>query len=179
MSAPSIINSGFVRTMAAYSAEMNERIYAAAERLDDAVRRTDRGAFWHSIHETLCHILWGDQIWMSRFDGWEKPPASSKGGSDMIHDFASLREARRIADSKISAWANRMNAAWLEHDLTWFSGAASREITMPRSILVVHFFNHQSHHRGQAHALITAAGEATGDTDLFLMPDVVAAGLAS
>jgi uncharacterized damage-inducible protein DinB len=48
---------------------------------------------------------------------------------------------------------------------------------MARGILVVHFFNHQTHHRGQAHALVTAAGEATGDTDLFLMPSVVAAAL--
>jgi uncharacterized damage-inducible protein DinB len=172
-----IVNTGFIRTMAAYNADMNERLYSAADRLDDAVRRADRGAFWHSIHETLCHILWGDQIWMSRFDGWDKPAPSSIGGSDMILDFAELRAARRNADAKISAWATRMNDAWLAQDLTWFSGAAGREFTMARGILVVHFFNHQTHHRGQAHALITAAGEATGDTDLFLLPDVVAVAL--
>jgi uncharacterized damage-inducible protein DinB len=164
--------------MAAYNAEMNERLYSAAARLDDSVRRADRGAFWHSIHETLCHILWGDQIWMSRFDGWDKPAPSTKGGSDMIRDFEVLRAARRSADSKICDWADRVDDAWLAKDLTWFSGAANREVTMACGLLVVHFFNHQTHHRGQAHALITASGEATGDTDLFLMPDVVAAALS-
>jgi uncharacterized damage-inducible protein DinB len=49
------------------------------------------------------------------------------------------------------------------------SGAAGRELSMPASFLVVHFFNHQTHHRGQAHALITACGEKTGDTDLFMV----------
>lgn len=177
MSTPSLVNPGFVRTMAAYNAEMNERLYAAASRLDDNVRRADRGAFWKSIHETLCHIVWGDQIWMSRFDGWEKPPQSSKGGSDMIRGFDDLLAARKVADRKILDWASRVDDAWLAQDQTWFSGAAGRELTMARGILVVHFFNHQTHHRGQAHALVTAAGEATGDTDLFLMPSVVAAAL--
>ena len=51
----------------------------------------------------------------------------------------------------------------------WFSGSTQREMRMPRGLLVTHFFNHQTHHRGQAHALITAAGEQTGDTDLFLV----------
>ena len=177
MSTPSLVNPGFVRTMAAYNAEMNERLYGAAARLDDSVRRADRGAFWHSIHETLCHLVWGDQIWMSRFDEWEKPALSSKGGSDMIHGFDDLRSARKLADGKILDWASRVDDAWLAQDLTWFSGAAGREITMARGILVVHFFNHQTHHRGQAHALVTAAGEKTGDTDLFLMPSVIAAAL--
>jgi uncharacterized damage-inducible protein DinB len=51
----------------------------------------------------------------------------------------------------------------------WFSASVQRDLRHPRSFLVTHFFNHQTHHRGQAHALITACGEKTGDTDLFLV----------
>jgi uncharacterized damage-inducible protein DinB len=59
--------------------------------------------------------------------------------------------------------------------LVWFSGAAGREISAPKRLLVAHFFNHQTHHRGQAHALLTAAGQPTGDTDLFLViPEMIA-----
>ena len=170
-----IVTPMFVRTMAPYNAEMNERLYSAASRLDDATRRADRGAFWRSIHGTFNHILWGDQIWMSRFDGWEKPPVASAESANMIADFATLWSARKEADAKIVAWAKRVDEAWLAADQTWFSGAAGRELTMPRSLLAVHFFNHQTHHRGQAHALLTAAGEKTGDTDLFLMPQALAA----
>jgi len=54
----------------------------------------------------------------------------------------------------------------------WFSGAAQRELRRPKGKLVTHLFNHQTHHRGQAHALLTACGQETGDTDLFLvLPD--------
>ena len=58
---------------------------------------------------------------------------------------------------------------WLAEDQTWFSSSVQKELRSPRSFLVTHFFNHQTHHRGQAHALITACGENTGDTDLFLL----------
>jgi uncharacterized damage-inducible protein DinB len=68
-----------------------------------------------------------------------------------------------------------VDETWLNADLTWFSGAANREISAPKRLLVTHFFNHQTHHRGQAHALIAAAGEKTGDTDLFLVvPQILA-----
>ena len=74
-SATQLVSTGYVQTMARYNAEMNRRIFAAAARLDDQERRAQRGAFWGSVHGTLCHLLWGDQIWMSRFDGWTNRPS--------------------------------------------------------------------------------------------------------
>jgi uncharacterized damage-inducible protein DinB len=106
---------------------------------------------------------------MSRFDGWAKPSVGLKDSATLIGDFNALRQARVEADDRISAWAERLSEDWLQQDLVWFSGAAGRELSMARGKLVVHFFNHQTHHRGQAHAMITAAGEQTGDTDIFLL----------
>ena len=163
------VGPAFVRTMATYNAEMNRRLYAAAARLSDAERRKARGAFWGSIHGTLCHLLWGDQAWMSRFDDWPKPAVIQKESASLVQDFDELRRLRVAADEKISAWAGRVDEAWLAQDLVWFSQSAQKELRNPRGFLVTHFFNHQTHHRGQAHALITAAGEQTGDTDLFLV----------
>jgi uncharacterized damage-inducible protein DinB len=168
-SVQSSVGPAFVRTMAAYNSEMNRRLYAAAARLSDADRRQPRGAFWSSIHGTLCHLLWGDQAWMSRFDGWEKPAVIQKDSAGLVADFDELRRLRVEADEKISAWAHRIDEAWLAQDLVWFSQSAQKELRNPRGFLVAHFFNHQTHHRGQAHAMITAAGEQTGDTDLFLV----------
>jgi len=169
-----MINPAYVRTMAAYNAEMNRRLYDAAARIPDAMRRENRGAFWNSLHGTLSHLVWGDQMWMSRFDAWSKPATAIKDSAGMIGDFDELRRIRIDADEKISDWAGRVTDAWLAKDETWFSGAAQREMSQPRSFLVTHFFNHQTHHRGQAHALITACGEKTADTDLFLVvPNVV------
>jgi uncharacterized damage-inducible protein DinB len=170
-----MITTAYVRTMAAYNAEMNRRLYAAAGRLSDAERRMPRGAFWGSIHGTLCHLLWGDRQWMSRFAGWPKPATAIRESPQMIDDFAELGAARQEADAGIARWAENVDEAWLGGDMVWFSGAANREVCAPKRLLVTHFFNHQTHHRGQAHALLTAAGQATGDTDLFvLVPDIIA-----
>jgi uncharacterized damage-inducible protein DinB len=164
-----MVSPAYVRTMAAYNAEMNCRLYDASSRIADAERRRDRGAFWGSLHGTLSHLLWGDQAWMSRFDNWPKPAVIQKDSAGMVGDFDELRRLRVDADERISAWAGRVTDAWLGEDMVWFSSSAQREMRAPRGFAITHFFNHQTHHRGQAHALITACGEKTGDTDLFLV----------
>jgi uncharacterized damage-inducible protein DinB len=174
MSSSTMVTAAYVRTMAAYNAEMNRRLYEAAARIPDAQRRADRGAFWGSLHGTLVHLVWGDQMWMSRFDAWPKPATAIKDSARMIEDFDELRRTRIDADKRISDWAGRVTDEWLAKDQTWFSAAAQKEMSRPRGFLVTHFFNHQTHHRGQAHALITACGEKTSDTDLFLLvPNVL------
>lgn len=173
-----MISPGWCRLMAAYNAEMNRRLYGAADTLDDAARRADRGAFWGSIHGTLSHLLWGDTIWMSRFDGGEKPPVGMKESPAMVPGWQELKAARTAADARIAAWAAGLTEARLAAPLTWFSAAAKRETTMPLWVTATHFFNHQTHHRGQAHALLTAAGAAIGDTDLPWVVDLAALGLA-
>lgn len=155
--------------MAAYNAEMNRRIYAAASRLDDDARRLDRGGFWGSIHGTLAHLVWADRQWMRRFDGWEKNTIGLVASAADPRPFAALHSERVAMDARIEQWAGRIEPSWLGTDLTWFSGAAECELTRPVRLLVTHFFNHQTHHRGQVHAMLTAAGEATGDTDLMLV----------
>jgi uncharacterized damage-inducible protein DinB len=169
LEATRMITPAYVRLMAEYNAEMNRRLYDAAARLTDADRKADRGAFWQSIHRTLTHLVWGDTQWMSRFDNWPKPEVPIKQSAAMIDDFETLRARRVKADADIIAWANRIDDAWLVEDLVWFSGAAQKEMRAKKGPLVVHFFNHQTHHRGQAHALLTAFGQDTGDTDLFLV----------
>ncbi|HAR51365.1 MAG TPA: damage-inducible protein DinB, partial [Roseovarius nubinhibens] len=63
--------------------------------------------------------------------------------------------------------------AELASDLAWYSGTLGRDVTRALGLCVAHFFNHQTHHRGQIHAMLTAAGARPGDTDLFVMPEDV------
>jgi uncharacterized damage-inducible protein DinB len=166
-----MITPGYVRGFSAYNSEMNRRIYAAAGRLSDAERRQDRGAFFGSIHGTLNHLLFGDQVWMSRFAGWPKPHKPGTESARLYDDFAEMQLKRVEIDAGIETWAAGLTEDWMEGELTWYSGIAQSEMTAPRSILLVHMFNHQTHHRGQAHAMLTAAGQKTGDTDLaFMVP---------
>ena len=164
-----MITPAYVRVMAGYNSEMNRRFYAAAARLSEAQRREDGGAFWHSIHGTLAHLLWGDTMWMSRFDNWQKPAARLAESDGVVADFTDLRSAREAVDARIEDWAGRVTDSWLAGEVVWYSGAAKQEMRRGRAGLVAHFFNHQTHHRGQAHALLSRAGEATGDTDLMLV----------
>ncbi len=161
-----MIAPGYVRAMAAYNAEMNRRVYAASARLDDAAWRMDRGAFWRSVHGTLNHILWADRLWLSRFGVGEAPSVGIAGSDALVADFADLQRERVAEDAVISGWGARLTPADLEGDLAWYSGAARRDLVKPRALCVMQVFNHQTHHRGQVHALLTAAGEATGATDL-------------
>ena len=159
----------YIRTMALYNSEMNRRIYAGAARLSDDQRRQDIGLFWKSLHGTLNHLLWADRQWMSRLDGWPPNTIPNPQSPTLIHDFEDLTEARFEADRKIEDFSARIDEDWLSQDLTWWSGAAKREMSREKRGLMVHFFNHQTYHRGQAHAALTIFGIDPGDTDLFLV----------
>ncbi len=164
-----MIGVDYVRAMARYNAWQNRSLYDAADTLPDAARLEDRGAFFGSIHGTLSHLMWGDQQWMSRFSTVEKPPLLIKQSPGNYPDWAALKGRRVAFDRTIIEWAEAMPPAWLEGELTWYSGLAKADVSKPKWFLVAHFFNHQTHHRGQVHAMLTAAGAKPDDTDLMLM----------
>jgi uncharacterized damage-inducible protein DinB len=167
-----MIGPAHARTMARYNRWQNESLYSAADGLPEAERLADRGAFFGSIQATLNHLLWGDRMWMSRFAALPKPTAPNIAASvGECKSWESLKQQRLEFDPRIIAWADTLTDDRLAGDLSWFSGAAQRDVTRPLWMLVTHFFNHQTHHRGQVHAMLTAAGAKPDDTDLFLMPE--------
>ncbi|POR53403.1 DinB family protein [Bosea psychrotolerans] len=164
-----MIDPAFVQTMARYNAWQNDNLYTAAASLTDEARRQNRGAFFNSIHATFCHLLWGDRMWLSRFAGTPKPSVPGSESARMIEGWSELLAERRVTDALIGEWAATLSPDWLAGDLTWVSGMARREFTRPKALLVMHMFNHQTHHRGQVHAMLTAAGATPHDTDLMLL----------
>lgn len=165
-----MITADYLRTMATYNRWQNESLYTAADTLDDAARRQEREAFFGSIHGTLNHILWGDQIWMSRFADTPAPKAPSIPESPaQIDDWTDLKRQRTAFDGVITDWAAEIDTDWLAGTMTWFSPSANREMSAPHTLLVTHMFNHQTHHRGQVHAMLTQAGAKPDDTDLMLL----------
>ena len=165
-----MIDTGYVQHMARYNRWQNENMYAVADALSDADRRKQREAFFGSIHATLNHLLWADQIWMSRFAGTPKPVGGIPESVSIHHAWDDLRRERTEFDATIIHWADNLDPQWLEGDLTWFSGASKRDLTRPKSILILHFFTHQTHHRGQVHCMLTQAGLKAHVTDLMAMP---------
>jgi uncharacterized damage-inducible protein DinB len=151
--------------MAEYNMWMNERLYGACAALSDAERKRDRGAFFRSIHATLDHLLWGDSMWLARFQGAPLPT-----GPVAIEDFTELRRTRAALDARILEWARGVTPEWLAEPMTWTAKLYGFTQTQPRLVLVAQMFNHQTHHRGQAHAMLTAAGGDMGPTDIPLLP---------
>ena len=167
-----MIDASYVRVMARYNAWQNRQLSRIVEAMDEAELTRDRGAFFGSILATLNHLLWGDRIWMSRFEPTISPPDCGIADSTGITPTISVWSAERFRmDGRIKLWAEDLDTVALMGNLTWFSGAAGREVTRPLALCVVHFLNHQTHHRGQVHAMLTAAGQTAPVSDLFLMPE--------
>jgi uncharacterized damage-inducible protein DinB len=108
-------------------------------------------------------------MWLSRFIGSPRPGRGIKDSPRLVEDWDGFVTRRRATDAAITDWAGSLAQDWLDGDLTWFSGATQREMRRPTALLVVHLFNHQTHHRGQVHAMLTAAGAHPQDTDLMLL----------
>ncbi len=163
-----MIDAEYCQTMAAYNAWMNRSVYAAAAQLPDAERKADRQAFFGSIHATLNHLLWGDRVWLPRFNGRTYPVGGI--GVNLYEDFEELSAARVAMDAEIGAWAAQLRDDDLAGPLRWYSGVARRDMERPRWLCVVQMFNHQTHHRGQVTTLLKQAGIDPGVTDLPWAP---------
>lgn len=167
-----MVTAGWCRLMARYNRWQNRAMMEEVAALDEAGRRADRGAFWGSIQSTMAHLLWADHVWMARLDGWDTPHAALDESPGFVADWSEYRSKRQITDARISRWAQALGQTDLEGDLAWYSRAAGREMVVPRAVCVVHMFNHQTHHRGQIHAMLTEAGVEAPVSDLFLMPEM-------
>jgi uncharacterized damage-inducible protein DinB len=154
--------------MAEYNQWMNEKTYAGCQTVPDVERKRDQGAFFGSIHGTLNHLLWGDRAWLARFNGKTYP--LTPVGEDLHADFDELWAARRAFDQEILSWAREVTPAQLAEPMTWTSRLYGFTQTHPRWVQAVQMFNHQTHHRGQVHAMLTRLGVDIGPTDVPLLP---------
>ena len=166
-----MIAPAYVQRMARYNRWQNENLYGVADGLPEEERRRERSAFFGSIHKTLSHLLWADRTWMNRFTDVAKPQVGIAGSVELYPDWANLKDERADFDRIIVEWADGVDQPWLSADQTYYSGAAGRELTRPRWQMVTHMFNHQTHHRGQVHCMLTQAGGKPHDTDLTLLPE--------
>jgi len=167
------------QALARYNAWMNEKIYAVASALPDAERLRDMGAFFRSIHGTLNHLLLTDRAWLWRFTGDARvggsrdaagKPITMTGRLDqeLYADFEQLRRERARTDADVTAFAAALTPERLSEEITYRTTAGVEQ----RHVLwwaVSHFFNHQTHHRGQVTALLKQAGRDPGVTDLIAM----------
>jgi uncharacterized damage-inducible protein DinB len=154
----------YFRQLAQYNAWANWRIYEACGQLSDAERKAARPCFFGSIHRTLNHILVGDRVWLSRLTAGDSGITSLD--QELYGDFAELRAARVREDERLIGVIGRYDEAEIKGSLSYRSmeGEARR---VPLVQVLGHIFNHQTHHRGQVHALLTGTPVAPPSLDLI------------
>lgn len=167
-----MIASRYVSQFAKYNQWQNSNLIEAADRLTDEQRKKNVGAFFGSIQGTLSHLLWGDSIWLDRLTHtpYQASPIDESG--TVWSDWEQYKIARKAMDERFISWSETVTNDWLSGMLT-YKTSRGIETTKPIDLLVVHIFNHQTHHRGQAHCLLTHFGVATKDTDFLVMPDFI------
>ena len=169
--------------LARYNADMNQNLYDAAARLPADELTADRKAFFGSLGGTLNHLLAADTIWLKRFSSHPSAPPALQAARELqqpsgglTHSFGNtlpaLRAHREKLDAIISAFTPQLTDADLAQTFAYRStrGDVYRK---EFGLVLLHFFNHQTHHRGQASTLLTQAGVDIGVTDLLLwVPDL-------
>jgi len=158
------MSAEYFQRLARYNRWANERLYAACAELDEKALKKDREAFFGSILGTLNHILVADRIWLARITGTETDLQSLD--EILYPDFAGLHEARRAEDARIVDCVDSLTAESLEGFLHYRNMAGEPQQTR-LEMVYAHFFNHQTHHRGQTHTLLSQAGAETPSLDLI------------
>jgi uncharacterized damage-inducible protein DinB len=163
-------------SFAGYNAWANRRLYDAAAQLSDTDYRADKGAFFKSMHGTLNHLLTTDRIWMKRFTGEGEAPDRLDA---ILHErLADLRAARDAEDRRIVAWIDSLDEARLKGVIRYRRVSTPDEFVQPLMPALDHWFNHQTHHRGQAHMILTSFAKNAPELDLLYYQRLVEAGQA-
>ncbi len=172
-----------IRLMAKYNQWMNQSLYQATAKLPIEKLELDKKAFFVSIIGTLNHIIVGDIIWLKRFTthpanhtqleplrNIEQPQSLDQ---ILYANFDELSKQRRNLDNIIINWCNELTEADLSYHLEYKDTKGVPAIREFGS-LIFHFFNHQTHHRGQVTTLLFQEGVDVGVTDLLtLIPNYI------
>lgn len=149
-----------------YNAWANSRLYEAAARLSTEQYRADRGAFFKSVHGTLNHLLATDRIWMRRFTGEGSAP--DRLDAILFETFGELRAARELEDRRIVDFVDGLDNQRLTATIKYRRISSPDPIEQQLDPALAHWFNHQTHHRGQVHALLTGLVGNAPELDLLM-----------
>ncbi|MBV9833263.1 MAG: damage-inducible protein DinB [Alphaproteobacteria bacterium] len=157
------MDPAYFRVFADYNQWANNRLYDFVAKLPDAEYRKPRQSFFKSIHGTLNHLLVTDRLWLSRID---PPQVAMPLNAILFEDFAELRGAREAEDRRLVALLGAMTERTLSRDLVYTNNSGA-SFTTPMVQVLGHLFNHQTHHRGQAHDQLSQTEVAPPELDLI------------
>ncbi|WP_171103646.1 MULTISPECIES: DinB family protein [unclassified Ruegeria] len=165
-----MISVHYCRLFARYNAWQNNSLITAADGLTDTERWADQGAFFKSISATLNHLYWADALQLARIRGEERPQGRITHSLSNPSQWTEFKRMRKQQDREIVKWATGLTREALNGSVSWLPLNGSDRVQMPKGLCIVQFFNHQTHHRGQVHAMLTALGVTPEPTDILAMP---------
>jgi uncharacterized damage-inducible protein DinB len=165
MGAWDMMAAAHCRMFAHYNEWANGRLYDAAAQLSAEQYRADRGAFFKSVHGTLNHLLATDRIWIQRFTGEGSAP--NRLDAILFESFDELRAAREAEDRRIVAYVDGLDEARIAGTIRYRRVSSPEEFEQHLAPALAHWFNHQTHHRGQVHALLTGLAGKAPELDLL------------
>ena len=148
-----------------YNAWANKRLYDAAAQLSNEQYRADRGAFFKSVHGTLNHLLATDRIWMQRFTGTGTAP--DRLDAILFETLDELLAAREAEDRRIVDFVDGLDDTSLAGSIRYRRVSSPEVFEQPLAPALAHWFNHQTHHRGQVHSLLTGLVGRAPELDLL------------
>ena len=149
----------------AYNRWANAHVYDAARILTEEELNRNQGAFFGSMIGTLNHLLCADRIWMKRFTGEGEAPTAL---DTILHPgLAALEDARKREDERIIDWIAGLSEARLSGTFSYIPVTNPTSVTQRLGSALSHFFNHQTHHRGQCHMILTSLGKPSLALDLI------------
>ena len=143
-------------TAARYNAWANARIYAACAGLTHEERILDRRGFFQSIHGTLNHILLADLIYRERLE--KKPTTFTRLDEILYDDFDTLRAAHVMQDGWYVEFCDALDPAELDGNLSFDTVETGEYFSLQLRQCLANLFQHQIHHRGQTHHMLSHAG---------------------
>ena len=158
------MSESYILTFAHYNAWANRRLYDACAALPEAEYMKPRQAIFGSIHGTLNHLLVGDRIWLARIE--HRPPPKLALDQILYGDLVALRVARQAEDEHLINLVAGIAERSLDHPLAYANLAGERHQT-PLRLVLAHLYNHQTHHRGQVHGMLSMTSVPPPPLDLI------------
>ena len=153
--------------LANFNTWANEKIMTSCKKLTETEYKKDRRAFFSSIHGTLNHLLVVDRAYISRIEG--KDHGLKSLDQILYGNLFQLEEARIKEDKRLVDLVNNLSEESIHKEIT-YNGFETGKTTYTINTILITLFNHQTHHRGQIHNMLSQAGIKIPQVDI---PDFV------
>lgn len=166
-----MIDRAYCRTMTRYNFWQNRSLWDVLQTIDAADLTADRGLPQGSVLGTLNHLLWLDQMWLSRLFRVTAPQVAQDATAQLTPTLPAWWAERFRADGALRMWADTLSSLDLHGEIAFWSLSRRDDVIVPRTICILHMFTQQTDLRAQVRLVLTQDGHALPPTALFLMPN--------